>query len=762
MSQGGSILGNAVRRREDPRLIRGAGSYVGDMAPDGTLHAVFVRSHVAHGRVTAVDTAEAKDSPGVVDVAIASDVNVAPLSIWDTPPQCARPVLSTTVRHVGDPIAVVIAETERLAQDAAALVFADIEAAPTVVDPVEALDENAPLLFPELGSNVALEGHAGTTADPLAGAEVIVEARLVNQRLAALPLEGAGGLAVPEADDRLTMYLSIQDVFNTRNSLADMLGMDPDEVRVIAPDVGGGFGAKGDLAVEHAVIADAARRHGRPVRWVETRTENLINMPHGRAQIQHVRLGAKADGRLVGYQLDVIADLGAYPTVATWLPRYTLEMAAGCYDIPQISASFRSVVTNTTPTGPYRGAGRPEAIQAIERAMDLLAGELGMTPVDLRRRNLIAPFTTSVPTEAGAVYDSGDYPAALQLAIDAAGYESWVAKRDRRRLEKERRQLGVGVACYVEVTVGKTPSQEFGAVELGHDGSVVASAGGANHGQGHETAFAQIVADRFEIPMERIVIKQGDTGEVPKGGGTYASRTVQLAGSSLYESSEELIRLAGEVAANVLEADPHDMAVVPGVGIGVAGSPGSAVPWGDLATTYEDRHGTPLRVEREYPQGASTYPFGTHVAVVEVDVETGEVELLDHTAVDDCGTVINPMLVKGQQHGGIAQGVGQALLEHARFDDYGNPITANLMTYLAPAASDLPSFRVLSPVTPTPLNPLGAKGVGEAGTLGSTPAVHSAVIDALRPFGTNHLDLPLRPESLWQAINDRSESRTRP
>ena len=760
-SPGGSVLGNAVIRREDPRLIRGEAQYVGDMAPEGLLHAVFVRSDVPHGTVADIDLDAAREVPGVVEIVTPSDLDIDPLIIWGSPPECARAALTETVRYVGDAVAMVVAESERAAVDAAGLVFADIVTLPAVVDPEEALEPGAPVLFERLGNNLALEERAGWGGDPLEGADVVVETRLINQRLAPVPMEASACLAIPQDQGRLTVYLSTQDVFNTRNDLASMLRCSPEDLRVVAPDVGGGFGAKGDLAVEYAVVTDVARRLRRPVRWIERRTENLTNMAQGRAQAQYLRIGATREGRLVGIQLDVIADLGAYPGVATWLPRYTLEMVCGCYEFPRAAASFRSVVTNRTPAGAYRGAGRPEAIQAVERGMDLLAAELGMSPVELRRRNLLPPFASPHANAIGTAYDSGDYETVLDIALEAADHSGWVEARDERRRAGGHLQLGVGVSCYVEVTVGSTPLHEFGAVEILDDGTVVARAGGANHGQGHETAFAQIVAEVFQLPMSQIVVIQGDTAKVRTGGGTYASRTVQLAGSSLHAASNTVIDAARDLAANELEAAPADITIVPGRGLGVAGSPDALVSWAKLAQLASDG-GATLAAEEQVVQPASTYPFGTHVAVVEVDTETGWVRLVEHVAVDDCGRVINPMLVKGQQHGGIAQGAGQALFEHARIDDEGNPLTGNMVSYAIPAATDLPAFQTQNHVTPTPHNVLGAKGVGEAGTLGSTPAIHSAVLDALGPHGVRHLDMPLRPERIWRAIHGHSIERTGP
>jgi carbon-monoxide dehydrogenase large subunit len=521
---------------------------------------------------------------------------------------------------------------------------------------------------------------------------------------------------------------------------------------VVAPAIGGGFGAKGDLYPEHAVVAASAIALDRPVRWLERRSENFVNMVHGRNQIQDVALAADRDGRVTGLSVDIVADVGAYPGVATWLPRYTVEMASGTYDIPEIRVQFASVATNTTPGGPYRGAGRPEAIQMIERMMDLLAAELHLDPVEVRRRNLIPPFEETHVTASGAAYDSGNYPMVLDTVLSTLEYQTWIGERARRRAKGTSHPIGVGVSTYVEVTVGETPDHDHATVRVLADGTIEARCGGSSHGQGHETAFAMIVADRFDVPMERIAVIQSDTDLVARGGGTYASRTLQLAGSSLFLASQDVIEDARRAAAGALEAAPEDLVIVPGVGLGVAGDPGSTMTWSGIATLIESG-GEELSRFRDERQGASSYPFGAHLAVVEVDVETGWCRLLAHVAVDDCGTIINPMLVKGQQHGGIAQGAGQALFEHMQFDEAGFPVTANMASYSIPAAPDLPSFVVMNTCTPTALNPLGAKGIGEAGTLGSTPAIHSAVVDALASFGVRHVDMPLTPHTIWRAIN---------
>ncbi len=755
MTSGGSILGHTVKRREDPSLITGQGDYVGDMTPEGMLHAVFIRSDIPHGRVRSIDLSEAQAMPGVVAVYAAGDLPLNPQRPWNVDPVFSRPPLASVARYIGDPVAVVIATSERQAHDAASVVWPEYDRLDHVVDSEAAARPEAPVLFPDHGSNVALAEGIGLDVDPLDGADVVVRQRLINQRVAPVPMEPATALASPGSDGRVTVWLGTQDPFGARGDLAAILGLDSDRIRVIAPAIGGGFGAKGDLYPEHAVVTAAAIQLGRPVRWLERRSENMINMVHGRNQIQEAAIGATAEGRVMGLSLEVIADVGAYPAVATWLPRYTLAMTSGTYDIPRIRASFRSVATNTTPGGPYRGAGRPEAIQMLERMMDLLADRLGIDPVEIRRRNLMAPFSSPRPTAAGSTYDSGDYAMVLDRAIELAGHADWIAERTRRRSNPGGPQLGIGVACYVEVTVGKTPPSDFGRVDVSEDGTITATAGGSSHGQGHATAFAMIVADRFEVPVERVRVIQSDTDLVARGGGTYASRTIQLAGSSLHEAAEAVIGRAKVLAGELMEAAPGDIVIVPGEGLAVAGSPDSVLSWSRLATEAKQR-GETLDVESDRKQDDSTYPFGAHVAVVELDPDTGWCRLVAHTGVDDCGRVINPMLVKGQQHGGIAQGMGQALLEHMRFDDEGNPLTANLASYPIPTAIDLPSFTVAGTTTPTPLNPLGAKGVGEAGTLGSTPAIHSAVMDAISPYGVTHLDMPLTPERVWSAIHLRS------
>ncbi len=491
--------------------------------------------------------------PGSLDIFTGDDLDLNPQIPFGVDSGFSRAPLGAHVRYVGDPIAVVVAGTEIEATDAARTVWAEIESLGAVVDPERALEAGAPLLFPEQGSNLALAESIGDEG-ALQGAEVVVSQRMVNQRMAPVPMEPGAILARPDGSGGLTIWLGTQDPFGARADLAQMLGLSKRAIRVIAPDVGGGFGAKGDAYVEHAVIAAVALRLGRPVRWLESRSENLVNMVHGRNQIQYASLGATRDGRITGLEFRLVADVGAYPAVAAWLPRYTLEMASSTYDIPKIRGSFQSVATNTTPCGPYRGAGRPEAIQMVERMIDLLALELGADPVEIRRRNLIKPFRSSHRTATGAVYDSGDYGLALARVLEMADHAGWIKERNRRRSANNPLAIGVGISTYVEVTVGKTPLHDFASVELLTDGGIRAKAGGSSQGQGHRTAFAQIVADRFQVPIERVEVIQGDTSEVPRGGGTYASRTVQLTGSSLFEAADAVIDQAREVAADTLEA----------------------------------------------------------------------------------------------------------------------------------------------------------------------------------------------------------------
>jgi carbon-monoxide dehydrogenase large subunit len=757
------MFGISVRRTEDPRLLRGQGRFLENIHVEGSLRAVFVRSMMPHARISGVDVAAARAKPGVVAVLTAEDIDLPPLSPSGNVEGATgtieglfgREVLARdVVRFAGEPVAVVVAETLAEAEDAAEEVVLEMDPLAVVTDVEEAVAEGAPLLWPEHGSNVAYAFGTEDDVDPLEGAEVVVRGRFVNQRVAPVPMEPIGIVVVPEPKGRYTVWISTQVPFDVRDDLAEALGVGKDDVRTIATEVGGGFGAKLQIYPEYLVIAIAAKRLGRPVRWFESRSESMVNLTHGRAQVQFVEMGATRDGRVAGMTVSLLADMGAYP-IAAFLPTTTQEMLSGVYSIPRISCEGRAVVTNATPVGPYRGAGRPEATALVERAMDLLAAELGMDPVEVRRRNLIPRDAFPYTTAAGTTYDSGDYEVALDQALRISEYERLRVEQAARRARGDHVCLGIGVCCYVEIT--SFGSKEFGSVEVREDGTVVVLSGTTPNGQGHETAFAQIVSAALGLPIEAIEVVHSDTGRVPRGAGTWGSRSLQAGGSAVFEHAGVVAEKARKIAAQLLETDVADLIAADGQ-FSVAGAPDRSVSWGELARAARD----PARFDGASDGGlsssgvfrerGSTFPFGTHVAVVEVDTQTGDVRLVRHVSVDDCGRILNPMLVEGQVHGGLGQGIAQALYEEMRYDEFGNPATANLSTYLMPSAAEFPWFETSHTETPTPLNPLGAKGIGESATIGSTPAVQSAAVDALSHLGVRHLDLPLSPERVLDAI----------
>jgi carbon-monoxide dehydrogenase large subunit len=759
-----SMFGIPVRRTEDPRLLRGQGRFLENIPIEGALRAVFVRSTMPHARVVNVDVRTARGMPGVAAVYTAGDLDLPPL-----PPSgnvegatgtieglFAREVLAReVVRFVGEPLAVVVAETLDQALDAAEEVIPDLEPLDVVVDVEAAASEGAPLLWPAHGSNVAYEfGTDPSAPDPLEGADVVARGRFVNQRVAPAPVETNGLAVVPGPDGGYTVWVSTQVPFDVRDDLATALGVDRSAVRTIATDVGGGFGAKLQIYPEYLVTAVAAKRLARPIRWFESRTESMLSLTHGRAQVQRVEIGARSDGRLVGMRVELLADMGAYP-IAAFLPTTTQEMLSGVYAIPRIASRGRAVVTNATPVGPYRGAGRPEATALIERAIDLLAAELSMDPVEVRRRNLIPADAFPYTTASETTYDTGDYAASLEKALGIAGIEELRAEQAARRARDDHVCLGVGVCCYVEIT--SFGSKEFGSVEVNSDGGVTVLTGTTPNGQGHETAFAQIASSVLGVPMERIRVVHSDTGLVPRGAGTWGSRSLQAGGSAVLERAREVAAKASTVAAHLLEVDEVDVVAEDGR-FSVKGAPDRSVSWLDVVAAAADRVRLPDGVDHGlsssgvYRELGSTFPFGTHVSVVEVDTQTGDVRPVRHVSVDDCGRILNPALVDGQVHGGLAQGVAQALFEEVRYDEFGNPVTSNLSTYLVPSAAEFPGFETAHTETPTPHNPLGAKGIGESATIGSTPAVQNAAVNALSHLGVRHLDLPLSPERVLSAI----------
>ena len=758
----GRVLGSPILRSEDRALLTGAARYLDDVPCEGALHAVFVRSPIAHALVQSVDVDEARAMPGVAGVFVAGDIGgLCMPAVEDSPEVFARPLLATDrVRFAGEPVAVVVAQTRAQAMDAADAVDVVYDPLTPVIDPEKALEPAAPVLFQAHGSNLAIRvDDVAQDAGALDGAEIVARARFVNQRVAPVPMETNGALAiagVAPGQPSVTLWASVQAPHDTRRIVAQVLGLDPAHVRVRTAAVGGGFGGKIPTYPEHVVIAWLARHVGGAIRWSETRSENMVAMTHGRGQVQHVELGATRDGRMLGLRVFVIQDIGAYASEAATLPPLTGLMASGPYRIPRIDFHAVSVVTTTTPVGAYRGAGRPEATWLLERALDMLAAELGIDPAEIRRRNFIPAGAFPYRTPTGAHYDSGDPCRALDIALRAAGYSELRREQAARIDRGETWQLGIGISSYVEVTGW---GSEFASVAADEAGTFTVLTGTSPHGQGHETAWAQIVADTLGVPFGAITVRHSDTLLVPRGEGTMGSRSLQVGGSAVLRASEALLDKARRLAAHLLETSESDVRRLDGR-IGVGAAPELSLSWGELAAVAANPSSLPLgmepglRAQADFEMEDSTYPFGAHVAVVEVDTETGKAKLVRHVAVDDCGRRVNPMLVEGQVHGGIAQGAAQALFESIVYDELGNPLTSSLATYAMPAAADLPTLVTVPLETPTDRNPLGAKGVGEGGTIGAGPAVQNAVIDALAHLGVRHIDMPVSPERVWRAIKE--------
>jgi aerobic carbon-monoxide dehydrogenase large subunit len=753
-----SILGTRVLRTEDPKFLTTGGEYTEDLVDDrltGAVHVFFVRSPVAHARITGIDLDAVRAAPGVVAAYTAADLADLPLIKPGAGmnAEMTQSLLATdAVRYVGEPVAVVVTEDPYQGEDALELVGVDYDPLPATVDPHDAAADGT-LLFPSAGTNTVVRyGPDALDEHLFDDCEVVVTRTILNQRVAPAPMESRGAAAVWGEDGRLTAWIPNQGAQGTKAVLAGMLGIERDRLRVITPDVGGAFGAKFGADPEHAVVARVARLLGRPVRWSETRYENLLAMTHGRAQVQTVTIGGRRDGTVLAYRLEVLQDAGAYPRIGALLPYLTLLMTPGTYAIAKVESVARAVVTNTTPIGAYRGAGRPEATAAIERAMDLFATEIGADPADVRRRNLLPAFSEPHQNGFGALYDSGDYPAALERVLAAAGYAELRTEQAERRARGDVTALGIGIACYVEITgagAESGPPNENATVEVHPDGSATILTGSSPHGQGHQTAWAMLASEELGIPVEKITLKWGDTDLIPKGGGTGGSRSLQQGGVAVRQASQELLDVARERAADALEADPADLRYdVSRSSFTVAGVAQAAV---SLASLAEQER---LFVHTVFTAPGATFPFGAHLAVVEVDTETGRAVLRRVVAVDDAGVVLNPLLAEGQRHGGIAQGAAQALLEEFVYDADGNPLTASLADYPFLSATEVPSYELVDMATPTTYNPLGAKGIGEAGTIGATPAVQNAVIDAVAHLGVRHIDMPTSPRTVWRAIEE--------
>jgi aerobic carbon-monoxide dehydrogenase large subunit len=750
-----SVLGTRVQRREDPRFLTAGGTYVSDLPCDGAAWATFVRSSHAHARVRGIDVSDALRVPGVLDVVTAADLDVGQPAPPDNPaiPESGRrPFLATdVVRFVGEAVAVVLSETREAGADAVDLVVVDYDPMPAVIG-VEAALADTVILHPAMGTNVCRE--IGDEPVDVSGCDVVVRRRIVNQRVAPAPLETQAVICRWTDSGRLEMWAGTQGPWPLKMTLAALYGIDADQVRVVSPDVGGGFGAKSYPCVETLLMPWLARHVARPVRYTETRSESMLAMGHGRGQVQDIVIGGRLDGTVLAYDLTVLQDCGAYPRLGALLPSLTRMMHPGTYRIARTACRAKSVVTNTSSLVAYRGAGRPEATAAIERAMDLFAAEIGMDPTEVRRRNLVPPDAFPYASSGGTAYDSGEYEKALDVLLEAAGYERLRKEQQERRASGSTLQLGIGVALYVEVTA-VSGGREFGRVEIRPDGSAVVHTGTFSHGQGHATAWAMLVSDRTGVPLDSIEVRQGDTDEIASGGLTAGSRSAQIGGTTLWRAAGSVVERGRRLAAQLLEADLADVVLdTAGGRFHVAGSPSISRSWADVAALARDR-GEELVADGDFELASTgSYPSGAHLAVVEVDTETGHARLLRLVAVDDAGRILNPLIAEGQVHGGLAQGAAQALLEEFVYDADGNPLTTTFADYGFVSAVELPSFETAHVETPSPYNELGVKGIGESGSVGSTPAVQNAVVDALSPFGVRHVPIPATPETVWRAIND--------
>jgi len=773
------LIGARVKRREDPRLIQGRGTYIDDVKLPGMLHLAFRRSDVAHGRILRIDTSAAEAMEGVEAVFTGAELaaSLPPQPVFTPFP--APPHHSVTpdvVRFVGEPVAVVVASDRYVARDAADAIIVEIEPLPAVVDPETAASPGQTQLHEGFANNVAIAIPAGTGVNPMTGecddtelnaafaaADVVVSQRMINQRLAPTAIEPRGIVAHWEpGKDSLTIWATTQGPHLYRGFVSGVLGLAENQVRVIAPEVGGGFGAKMIYGEDYAAC-HISRVLGVPVKWIEDRSEAFLTTSHGRGLIGTVDFAATRDGTILALKANILADIGAYETLFTvMVPTLSHGMLSGVYDIPIIRSVLTEVFTNKTPTDAYRGAGRPEGIYFVERTMDILAQELGMDPIELRRKNFIAADRFPFTTQAGNVYDSGNYEPALDLALRNAGWDSLKAERDAARAAG--RVVGLGCAFYVEICgIG---GWEHASVTVHRDGRLTATTGTSAHGQGHETTFAQLLSDQFGIPAELITIVHGDTAMVRNGTGTFGSRSQVTGGTALMNAGSKVKAKMARFAAHMMDANPDDLEFVDGQ-VQVKGSPGSGKPFAEVAGyAYLGIQGTGgvgwpsdldagLSDEAMWEGAGGTFPFGCHLAMVEIDRDTGELKLLKMVAVDDAGTIVNPLIVEGQIHGGLAQGIGQAMIEEVVYDNDGQPITGSFMDYAIPRATDFPWFELDKTVTVSPHTPLGTKGIGEAGTIGSTPCIVNATVDALSPFGVRHVDMMLRPEKLWRLVHGK-------
>jgi carbon-monoxide dehydrogenase large subunit len=774
------VFGSGIRRREDPRLLTGMARYTADISLPGMTYAAVLRSRDGHARIRSIDTSRAQAAPGVVAVFTAADTDGVLQNIpcaWLIPNSELkiapyRVLARDVVRYAGDAVAVVVAESSEQAYDALELIDVDYEALPAVVDPEQATKSGAPQLHPEAPGNVAFHWTvAGGDVDAaFAGAEVVVRDRIIQQRLIPTAMEPRGAVAQYSPVTReLTLWNTTQNPHIVRFIMSLVTGVPEDRLRVIAPEVGGGFGSKIPQIQGDFIAVFCAMKLGRPVKWIESRSENYVSTTHGRDHVQDVELAATRDGKILGLRCTVWAGMGAYlSTAAPGIPTILHGlMLSGPYQIPAVKEDVYGVYTNTTPVEAYRGAGRPEATFMLERMIDLLADEIHVDPVELRKRNLIPPFADGHPVVTGLVYDSGNYQAALDKALAHIGYDA--LRQEQAAARQQGRYLGIGVGVYVEIC-GLGPSQVAGAV--GFQGGLWESAivrfhpsgkvhvfiGAKPHGQGEETTFAQILADELGVAVDDVKVIHGDTDNTPMGWGTYGSRTTAVSGAALAVATRKIKEKAKLLTSHLLEAAVEDIDYADGKFF-VRGSPDKHKTIQDIALMANVAWNLPqgmeagLEASSFYDPPNFVYPFGAHIAVVEVESDTGRVTMKRYVAVDDCGPQINPMIVEGQVHGGVVQGIGQALWEEAVYDGNGQLLTGSMADYAVPRADMLCDIDVLSTVTPSPHHPLGVKGIGEAGTIASTCAVYNAVIDALEPFNVKSLRMPLTPERVWRAMS---------
>jgi len=778
-TNGGKFVGRAMRRKEDPRLITGRASYVEDIVVPGMVHAAFVRSEEAHARIVSIDTSAVLARPGVLAVFTGEDVDLeSGLPMAWVPPGVEVnapehwPLAKSEVKHVGDPVAVVIADTRDIAIDATEDVIVEYDPLPVVTDPEEALKEGSPLVHESIGTNKVHEWSlgGGDLDAGFAEAEVVIERRVVNHRTAGAPIEPRGVLADYRAG-ALTIWSATQVPHFLRLFLALLLGVSEERIRAIAPEVGGGFGAKLQIYGEEVLMAWLSRKLGRPVKWTETRSENMAVAHHGRDQVAYVRLGAKRDGTITAFHTRIIADFGAYLMLLTpTIPSLGAFVMAGVYKTPAVQTDIVGVFTNKFATDAIRGAGRPEATHMIEVAVEQLAAELGMDPLEVRRKNFIPKEAFPYETPVGVIYDSGDYAGALDKLMEHVDVAA--VRREAEELRAKGIHRGIGFSTYTEIC-GLAPSRvtgpsgfglqtglwESALVRVHLTGSVTVFTGTSPHGQGHETGFAQIVADRLGCDPAQVEVIHGDTGMGPQGLGTYGSRSLAVGGESVVKATAKVVDKIRKIVAHQLEAAPEDIELGDGK-FSVKGSPDKGMTLAEASGAAYIPENLPEGMEPGleetsfYDPENFVFPFGAHACVVDVDAETGKIDIVRYFAVDDCGPAINPMLIDGQVHGGVVHGIGQALFERVHYDPEGQLVTGTFADYALPSAADVPNIETDRTETPSPVNSLGVKGVGEAGTIAASAAVTNAVIDALRPLGVSYINMPLSPMRVWEAIHE--------